>query len=271
MIVGVDAGNYQVKVVSQNGVDIFPSDLGEYRERNLEQKFSSNDMVVEYKNRKFFAGTLAQYESEFTGSMMGESKAHEDCKLRVLIALHRAGCDSYKIVVGQPIGQHTREEKEKIKKMLFGYHSISVNGVRRNFIIERVEVAAEGGAAFWSCPESGLVRVIDIGSGTVNCATLHDRRYIDKDSFTILIGANTTKTQNYLLMARAIATHVYKKWNPNDVVKLAGGPARDLFPFLQEYFTRISLIAPSVGGGMLDPVFANAVGFYKIGAEIYDC
>jgi hypothetical protein len=32
MIVGVDAGNYEVKVVYQGGSDRFPSDLGEYRE-----------------------------------------------------------------------------------------------------------------------------------------------------------------------------------------------------------------------------------------------
>ncbi|HZK02003.1 MAG TPA: hypothetical protein VFC96_03980, partial [Anaerovoracaceae bacterium] len=59
MIIGVDAGNYQVKVVSHKGVDIFPSDIGEYRERNLEQKFSANDMAIEYQGKKYFAGTLA--------------------------------------------------------------------------------------------------------------------------------------------------------------------------------------------------------------------
>lgn len=29
MIIGVDAGNYEVKVVHQRGVDRFPSDIGE--------------------------------------------------------------------------------------------------------------------------------------------------------------------------------------------------------------------------------------------------
>lgn len=95
MIVGVDAGNYQVKVVHRKGVDIFPSDIEEYRERNLEQKFSDNDMIVEYEGRKYFAGTLAKYESEFCSTMMGESKAHSGAEimpkswLKVLTAYQR--------------------------------------------------------------------------------------------------------------------------------------------------------------------------------------
>ena len=248
MIIGVDAGNYQVKTVSEKKVDIFPSDIGEYRERKLKQKFSSEDMIVEYEGKKFFAGTLARYESEFGGTLMGKSKAHEDCKLRVLLALHRAGNRAYKIIVGQPIGQHTCSEKKKIKQLLLGRHAITINCVRREFDINRVEVAAEGGAAFWSCPEKGLVRIIDVGSGTINCATLHNRRYIDKDSFTILRGMNTTKTQNYSAMARSIAAEVGKKWGRDDLIKVAGGAASVILPHLQEYLPHAVLIRPYMNG-----------------------
>jgi plasmid segregation protein ParM len=270
MIVGVDAGNYEVKVVWQRGVDRFPSDLGEYRERKLEQVFSKDDMVVEYDGKKYFAGTLAKYESEFNARMMGESKAHLDCKLRVLIALHRVeGSSLYKIIVGQPIDAHTKEEKEVIKRGLKGFHTISINGRNQTFMIEQVEVAAEGGSAFWSAPQDDLVRIIDIGSGTVNCATLHDKRYIDKDSFSLMLGANTTKTQDYQAMARAIAAEAGKKWGKNDVVKVAGGPAESLLPYLQEYFPKADIIRPFLNGQILPPVFANAVGFYRIGVEVY--
>jgi plasmid segregation protein ParM len=124
-------------------------------------------MIVEYEGGKYFAGTLAKYESEFGGRMMGDSKAHEDCKLRILIALHRIRFDTYQLVVGQPISRHNREEKEKIKQMLRGHHSITINERPRSFLIDKVEVAAEGGSAFWSCVQDGLIRIIDIGSGTV--------------------------------------------------------------------------------------------------------
>lgn len=270
MIVGVDAGNYQVKVVHKKGVDIFPSDIGEYRERNFEQKFSDNDMVVEYEGKKYFAGTLAKYESEFCSTMMGESKAHFDFKLRVLIALHRVGCNIYQIIVGQPIATHTKAEKQKMKDALLGHHSIIINGIKREFVIERVEVAAEGGAAFWSDPERGLVRITDIGSGTVNCATLHDLRYIDKDSFTIFVGMNTTKTKNYEALGRVIAGEASKKWGKYDKVKIVGGVAREIYPYLKEYFPNASVVLPLLDGRVLEPVFANAIGFYQIGAGIYD-
>ncbi len=270
MIIGVDAGNYEVKVVWQKGVSRFPSDIGEYRERKLEQVFSKNDMVVEYAGKKYFAGTLAKYESEFNARMMGESKAHLDCKLRILIALHQVeGSGLYKIIVGQPIGAHTKEEKEAIKRSLKGFHTISINSKSRTFMIERVEVAAEGGSAFWSAPQDGIVRIIDIGSGTVNCATLHDRRYIDKDSFSMMIGANTTKTQDPQALARAIAAEAGKKWHKQDAVKVAGGPAESLLPYLQEYFPRADIIRPFINGQILPPVFANAIGFYRIGVEVY--
>ncbi|PAE09665.1 hypothetical protein CHI02_24150, partial [Niallia circulans] len=86
-----DAGNSEVKTVSAHGVDRFPSAIGEYRERNIKEKHGKDDIVYEYEGRKGFAGTLALYESEYGGAIMGESKAHLDAKLRVLIALHRLG------------------------------------------------------------------------------------------------------------------------------------------------------------------------------------
>jgi len=270
MIVGVDAGNYEVKVVNPRGYDRFPSDLGEYRERNLEQHFSEDDMIVEYEGKRYFAGTLAKYESEFGGRMMGDSKAHQDCKLRVLIALHRMGFDTYRLVVGQPISRHTKVEKEKIKQMLIGYHSLSINGKKTGFLVQKAEVAAEGGSAFWSQVQNGLVRIIDVGSSTVNCATLNYKRYVDKDSFSLMIGMNTTKTQDCWALARHIVTEAGRKWGKEDVVKIVGGAASALLPHIHEYFPRADVIQPLVAGKYLPPVFGNAAGFFRIGVSLYD-
>lgn len=272
-IVGVDGGNYEVKAISESGADKFPSDLGEYRERNLKQKFTDNDMVVEYRGQKFFAGSLAKYESEFNGTMMGATKAHDDAKIRVLIALHRQNHDCFSIIVGQPIGQHNEQEKQAIKTMLRGWQDIHINGKKQKFYIERVEIAAEGGAAFWASPRDGLVRVIDIGSGTVNLATLDDKRYVDRDSLTMMLGANTTKSQNLEAMARTIAAEALKKWSKDDVVFLAGGPAQSFYPYLLSYFPGTEVLKPHIiaaGQRMqLPPTFANACGFYRIGVNVF--
>lgn len=261
-IVGVDAGNHEIKAVGDNGSIKLLSDIGEYRERNLKQTHGTDDIEFIYKGRKGFAGTLARYESEFGGSIGGDSKAHEDTLIRVLIALWKYGGEgTYRIVVGQPIASHSSLEKQRIKEMLLGPHDIEINKIMYHFLIDRIEVAAEGGAAFWSSPERGLVRIIDVGSATVNCATLLDGRYIDKDSFTLGFGFNTTKSQDYPALVRAIAAEALKKWKPTDKVRLVGGAAHLLSFPMSNYFA-VTTTEPS-------SIFANARGFYQIGRKLY--
>lgn len=269
MILGLDAGNHAVKAVGPFGPLRFLSCLGEYRERRLQAVHGPDDMVWEYQGRRGFAGSLALHESEFAGSMMGDSKAHEDLQLRVLLALHRYGGDRYHLVVGQPISSHTPEEKERIRALLLGPHEITVNGERRHLVVEDVRVAAEGGAAFWSAPRRGLVRIIDIGAGTVNGATLVDGRYIDRDSWTLRYGRESTITRDPWAMARGIATEALKRWRPGDPVLLAGGAAEELVEPLGDYFDRLEILRPHLAGQPLHPVWANAVGFYAIAREVY--
>lgn len=271
MIVGIDAGNNEVKVAGPSGLDRFSSAIGEYRERNIKEVHGKDDINFEYKGRKGFAGSLALEESEFSGSLMGDSKAHEDAKLRILIALHRQ-CqmdNTFQIVVGQPISKHTDSEKDAIKKMLLGNHEIKINGKTKAFTVCNVEVAAEGGAGFWARPKSNLVRIIDVGSGTVNCASLINKRYIDKDSFTLGFGMNTVKTKDLAEMARGIVTQTSKKWSPNDFVYVIGGAAKELTPHLKKFYPDAEEIKPVFEGAEVEPIFANAIGFYNIGGAIY--
>jgi len=213
-IVGIDPGNEEVKFASRFGVGKFYSAIGEYRNRHIESSHGKDDMIFEFNGRKGFAGTLALAESEFGGSLMGDSKAHADTKLRVLLALHQLSTTTFQIIVGQPIIKHIPLEKERIKNMLLGSHDLTLNGVKKTIKINCVEVAAEAGAAFWSNPQTGLVRIIDAGSATVNCASLIDGRYIDKDSFTIPFGCNTTKSHDLNAMVRGIVAQTSKKWSP---------------------------------------------------------
>jgi plasmid segregation protein ParM len=272
---GVDGGNSEVKLFGRKGSMKFLSILGEFRERKLEQRFGEDDMIFEYGDRKGFAGTLAKHECEYGGSMPGDSKAHEDLLIRVLLALHRYSNNAeFKIVVGQPIGQHTKNEKQKIKDMLLGEHVITVNDIEKTINIIEVQVAAEGGAAFWSNPKDGLVRILDIGSATVNAATLDNARYIDKDSFSLKIGMNTTVSKDSDALARYIATNCLKKWDPDDNVYLVGGAAYKMFEPLSNYFFNLDVLKPKMEFNNTtkeyEPIFANAVGFYKIGRRLYD-
>ncbi|ADU30963.1 ParM/StbA family protein [Evansella cellulosilytica] len=229
MIVGFDWGNRFAKIMCELGIAKFSSAIGEYWDRNLENVHGEDDMIFEYRNRKGFAGSLAENESDFGSSIMGDSKAHEDALIRLLLGLHRCGDNlHFKIVVGQPISKHNPEEKTAIKQMIKGKHTITVNGITKTFWIDECEVAAEGGAAFWSAPVDGKLRIIDVGSGTVNCASLNNKRYINKDSFTLPFGMETIRTSDLNELARGIYSHTSKRWNTSDHVLLVGGVSKEL-------------------------------------------
>jgi plasmid segregation protein ParM len=274
MQVGVDAANCEVKICSREGVFKFPSDIGEYRERNLVQEHGNYDLVWEYDKRRGFAGTLAQAESELGGSRKGGTKAHFDAKLRALLGLYLLDDDVFDIVIGQPIGQHNPVEKQKIKEMLKGWHIITVNGKRKRIFIRNIEVASEGASSIMGDPKQGLIRLIDIGSGTINFATLKDMRYIDKDSFTEPFGMETLKTKDLSSISRAIVNRALNKWSATDKVYLVGGGAEPLLPFLKEDFSNCELLQPKIktktGMQIVRTVYANAVGFYKIAVSIYE-
>ncbi|KYD30044.1 ParM/StbA family protein [Geobacillus sp. B4113_201601] len=274
MILGIDAGNEKTKVVTEKGVFLFESSMGEYRERKLIQRFGEDDMIFEYEGRKWFAGTIAQYECEFGGTRKGDSKAHEEAKLRILLAIHRYSNETVNdIVVGQPISTHSESEKIKIKDMLKGTHFLKVdygNGfLEKKIVIRNVEVAAEGSSAILSHPQKNLVRIIDIGSGTVNFATILNMRYIDRDSFTERFGLATVRTNDLEAIARRIANVALAKWNEHDYVLLCGGGAKPLYPYLKQYFSNSNLLLPIHNNQYHEPTFANAIGFYRIGEMLY--
>lgn len=276
MKLGIDAGNFKVKICGEKGLLDFISAIGEARQINLQQIHGQDDMCFEYQGEKGFAGSLAHYESEFGGSIMGTTKAHADTKLRVLIGIHRyitlyqMDETEFDIVVGQPISTHTIEEKTRIKEMLRGWHTIIVNGIEKSFHIKHVECAAEGVSSYWSNPTTGLVRLLDIGSGTVNYSTVNEQRFIDKDSGTLPFGVNTNKTDNLQALSRGIATHVFKKWNPQDKTFVLGGIAEQILPHLKGYFSNIEVLYPIYNHQYTLPIFANAVAFYIIAVNIYE-
>lgn len=276
MKLGIDAGNFKVKIAGEFGLMDFISAIGESRAINLQQIHGQDDMYFEYQGETGFAGSLALYESEFGGSIMGDTKAHRDTRLRVLIGIHRyitmykIDEDEFDIVLGQPISKHNYEEKTKIKEMLVGDHVISVNGIEKMIHIRNIEVAAEGVSAYWSNPQSGMIRLLDIGSGTVNYSTVFEQRYIDKDSGTLQFGVNTNKSNSLHSLARGIATHTLKKWNIDDSIFVVGGIAETILPHLKEYFPTVEVLYPKYSSQLVNPIFANAISFYIVAVNIYE-
>lgn len=279
---GIDAGNYRGKVAGPYGVDSYRTAICDWFERNIEEDFGEDDMEFSFKGRKGFSGTLASYEDQFGGgAMYGESKAHEDTLIRVLLALYRytqmycPGFTRFNIVAGQPIITHKPGEKKKLVDMLKGEHIVTINRKTHRYSIEEVGIAAEGSGAFWSSPKNGQIRIIDIGSGTVNCATLNDAKHINTASDTFNYGVETMGGRENIgnITRGVIRSTTQLKWRQSDDVHVCGGVTSDILPLLAEHYTNVKAIIPQLnahdGVQVHLPTYANAVGFYEIARLTY--
>ncbi len=277
LILGIDAGNHKAKIVGPYGVDIFRTAVCDWFERNVIEKHGDDDMEFEIDGRKGFAGPIAAVEDEFGGgSMFGESKAHDDNKVRILLSLHRyinkycPGDKTISLVTGQPFVSHKSDEKESIRSMLIGPHEFMVNGRVQRLHIMDVRVAPEGAGAYWSNPKAGEIRILDVGSATVNACTISNKRVVNSFSNTFNFGMETVSDKDIARIARGIKNKTTElKWKKTDKVFVCGGVAEEILPHIAEHYQMAQVLVPQYRKGEgrvthLQPVFANAVGFYEL-------
>ena len=282
LILGIDAGNYRAKTAGFYGVDSYKTNICNWFERNVKEQFGDDDMEFEIDGRKGYSGTIAQFEDEFgDGTIYGETKAHDDTKIRILLAIYRylekfkLDVESVYLVTGQPIRMHNDDEKQKIMKMLIRKHDFVVNDKRITFKIEGVGIAPEGSAAFWSNPELGTKRIIDIGSGTVNLATIIDKKHIHKSSDTMNTGIETLRNKyDYEALAHAVfRTATRLKWQSGETIQVCGGVSEVILPYIRKYFPFAVAMVPKLKRQYdtlsVSPTYANAVGCYTIARGVF--
>lgn len=285
-IIGVDVGRNKVKAVSAKGRVDFPSVVGEWQQRNLATNYGDYEVIVD--QHKVFIGDLALRESYCQREMATETKIHQESKILFLSALALLAKDGepINVVTGLPVAQHTTAGKHEFKKLLEGTHNVVINGQRINLMIKEIGIVPEAGGAYWHAVlnEYGQVnnafiagqkvRIVDVGSRTVNFCTIDKREYIDRDSGTLSYGVielmNADKTSGGDInnvgedvkehFARRIAGDLSKKWlnylPDNDLVLLTGGGSMLLQQYLRSHFKVSQLV---------DTVYANAEGFFKMG------
>lgn len=262
-VIGLDIGRSGVKAYTGTSMFHFPSIVGEGVVRKLNSHYGEGSFEVHFGGEHYFIGDLAADESDFPRQMLTDSKAHEDTRLLALCAICRAGLSDATVITGLPVVQHDDENKRKIRELLIGDRAglwdITVNGERRVIRITDVKVAVEGGGAFWSAPENGLVRIIDAGSKTINYVTMRDTRYNNRESGTLPFGFSTVASDNPREMAKRIAGNLGgRNWKADDTVLVCGGRARELAELLSSEFFPKSAPMPNA-------LFANAIGFYNAG------
>lgn len=267
MISAIDPGGCNTKYLDARLPKpvMFPSAIGiNDLDRNLKST-GEFDFEWEFEGLTGFAGSLALRESEYVESRKDDSKAHFDAKLRTLIALHQYGSgNDHQILVGQPIETHTEAEKQSIKKMYIGTHDLTVNGRRKIIHIKNCEVGPEGAASgLLIAPAAGTIRIIDIGSGSVNFATITDRQFINKSSFTLPEGMESKSKLNARSFGRQIAARaIARKWDKSEVIYITGGGAEEVLPHIQALFPLAVLLDP-------DPFTTNVRGLLMIARRVY--
>ncbi|MBT2733589.1 plasmid segregation protein ParM [Neobacillus sp. B4I6] len=279
-ILAIDAGAYEVKGRTRDDVFKFRSTIGPYRHLHLVNADSSQmeagDYIVEYGDEKLFVGNIAWRECHAIREPRDISKAHEETKIRVLVAVHQYGkTEGNCVVIGQPIRGMVNRDRESMEKMLKGEHTITVNNVRKTFYIEEVKVAPEGSGAYFSMEDrpEDIANIIDAGSGTFNYLRVEDGYFIDRKSGTLAFGAETDMEMTEKQMAVAILAELRGKWNLYEPTYLCGGIAEYLLPHIKEHFSNIKLIRPVLyrtnGHKAYSPQYANAFGFYSMGKAVF--
>jgi plasmid segregation protein ParM len=263
-----DNGGYSTCVVTAKCFNQFPSVKGEFRERALVNPQGSHDYIVEYKSKKYMAGTLAQTESRFPMQMHTRSKQHLFYDLSIMIAIHQFGYDKNYLITSVPISMHQEDEKEGIRKRLVGEWSLVINGIERKFTIEDVKVAPETVSAFWINEPEGKTRFLDIGSRTVGYGTTIKEgsmmKYIDSESGTFMgKGLEATETTNFEEFSDYLAGKLLALWDDKDQVYLLGGGAKNMTIVNQfkKYFKNAEV--------MENPQISNAKGMYLLGRNVY--
>jgi hypothetical protein len=281
--IGAEAGRRLTKVVVDGVKKSFPSTVGEWRTRNLEE---DRDYEIEINGEKYFIGDLAA-ESHFRRDMSTVSKIHQETKILFLAAIALVATDEHLIITtGLPINQHTPPIKRQLSDLLHGCYQIRINHQKPKLLnIHDIGIVAEGIGLYWDellndqgaiqnkwLATQSIVRTLDLGSRTINLATITytpdgKRNYLDRESDTLDYGylaleaAGNLDEKVYDSFCRRIIADASKLWltyNPlKDVVLLGGGGVLTLGPFLKEHFP-ISLVAQ-------DPLFGNASGFRKMG------
>lgn len=280
-VIAVDGGNYETKVIHSRGYESFISSIGEWRQRRGNESHSDQDMEFEIVNKydhiKGFAGPLANVESDYSGSVFGITKNHPDANTRILLAVHRNIIgNEVCLVVGQPYKSHVENEKSDIINALVGDHTVTINGVKKNFNIRDVKVGIEGAMAFISNPVEEACNVIDVGSGTVNCIHFLNKKIVDRKCDTLPFGSETSKSTvtNYEAMASGIFKSMSGVWNKSETTLLCGGSAKSILHFLRKYYPHIEEMKPMVDlGGIRVPIpskYANAIGMYNLGMKVFD-
>jgi plasmid segregation protein ParM len=282
-IIAIDNGRDAIKAITGKKRVVIPSVVGEPRDLKIREG-GSDEWEVEIDGRRYFVGDLAINESRFKRENVEASKIHEDTLVLTLTALAILAEQGQpiRLITGLPVDQHTPQVKDAYKALLAGSHAVRINRGRKQTIAidDDMLVSIEGAGAYWSevldnetsqLPHQRC-RILDLGSRTINYLTIDAGiRFSDLHSGTLPYGCIELENADGSAeptpatcenLARKIAADMSRKWldfAETDTVLLAGGGALQLEKWLRHHYPKARIVN--------DPVFANALGWLKMGEQ----
>lgn len=235
-VIAIDNGGSYTKVLNHTmtQVERFHSrqipvfDLGIAGE-TFNSKF---DFEVEWNGESFYVGRIAERETNalpikgFT-----DSKSTDFFILNALIAIHQYGFDENYVVIDIPIEQYKISiERQNVQQRLEGKHTLKINGNTKSFSVKSVAVMAECINAFWVDQPYGTTRWLDLGSRTINFATLKregtEVDAIESESGTLPFGLEKINIRNYATFAKSLEGQLGQyNWKKDDEIYIVGGGA----------------------------------------------
>lgn len=271
-IISTDMGRSESKFYTNNQKLKFKSVVGEWHQRHLN---SEGNYDVNIDGNNYFIGDLALRESYLPREMTTESKIHEETLLLFLCGISLLVKDEDIVVsTGLPISQFNPETRDKIVNLLKGKHIITFPGNKpKQIFINEITICPEGASTYFyeakKMPElkRGKVRILNIGSRTINHCKVEDGIFINKSSDTLSYGSIQLKNSKADLQSfsRKIIADLSSKWHDydehNDTVILSGGGILLLGDYLKQHFKK-SIISD-------DPIYSDVLGFHEIAMAKY--
>ena len=170
VVIGLDAGNENIKVVIFNGKIIIKNKVDKNKQIDVSISKTNDTFNVTYKDTCYVVGNHAEQPSS---RMEGKNTSkHLICALVAISQLVTNGSELY-IVIGESANVYfNQEHKKNLIEIFTGIHNIKVNDKEYEYLIKEVYVLPEGIGHkitnYQNYINNKVSYTVDIGSSTLN-------------------------------------------------------------------------------------------------------
>ena len=287
MILGIDVGNYSLKTSENINIKSLVTS---------EENILGSKIILEYDKQKFVIGE-GNFETEL-------NKSNKDNFLPLLftgIALSTKETFN-QVVCGLPINQY-KSNKDKLEELIANnkMKAIKINGKFREIIISDFKVYPEGIGAYYNLDNKEDVILVDIGGRTTDIAYISNNKHHSSNTVAVgtlniykqvadILNSNYSLDTDIQAVDRIMERGILKVDNREVDLRFITGILKNNFLKIKEaldfnFPARTENIILVGGGAKLfakafkkryenceiaeEPVFANALGFRKVGEKLW--